>query len=158
MRNGCLPTVSKSTTDSMLCCGLQTEKEHVETEALKELHGKYLEAVSRIKGEIPLYAVLPCLANEDYVSCFWSWTLLLLPTLTLALLSAFPSADVLQHSMDSSDAVAGQVTVEVIKERQSTARRLRKYYLHCYAQMLERDFDRLVCKHSCICMYLLEVY
>lgn len=55
----------------------------------------------------------------------------------------FVSADdVLKHVQESNDKAAATVKEEMVRERQNTARRLRKYYMRCLDKVLNSDGSR----------------
>ena len=54
------------------------------------------------------------------------------------------SEDVIKHVKNSNELAGETVKIEVLKERQKTAKRLRAYYLKCLSDMLDKDFDRCV--------------
>ncbi len=51
------------------------------------------------------------------------------------------SGDVLQHVNTSNSRAAVTVQDEVIRDRQKTAKRLRRYYMKCLSQLLEKDYE-----------------
>lgn len=53
------------------------------------------------------------------------------PTLT------FPLGDMLRYIQESKERAAEMVKAEVLRERQETARKMRKYYLTCLQQILQ---------------------
>jgi centrosomal protein CEP152 len=51
-----------------------------------------------------------------------------------------PSAgDMLRYIQESKERAAEMVKAEVLRERQETARKMRKYYLICLQQILQDD-------------------
>ena len=49
------------------------------------------------------------------------------------------SGDVMQHLNCSNERAAETVRSEMVRDRQKTAKRLRKYYMKCLARMLDED-------------------
>ena len=54
------------------------------------------------------------------------------------------SAEVLRHVNDSNTRAAETVREQIIKERQTTARRLRRYYMKCLNHLLDAEGQQYV--------------
>ena len=50
-----------------------------------------------------------------------------------------PPGDMLRYIQESKERAAEVVKAEVLRERQETARKMRKYYLICLQQILQDD-------------------
>lgn len=48
-----------------------------------------------------------------------------------------PAGDMLRYIQESKERAAEMVRAEVLRERQETARKMRKYYLSCLQQILQ---------------------
>jgi len=64
------------------------------------------------------------------------------------------TAAVLAHSIETAQCCAEQYQQKLLKDRQTTARSLRSYYLRCLAKLLDADFDQYV--FQIICMYIVH--
>lgn len=54
----------------------------------------------------------------------------------LSLMTCVPVGDMLCYIRESKERAAAMIKAEVLRERQETARKMRKYYLTCLQQLL----------------------
>jgi len=70
-------------------------------------------------------------------SFWWCFLPLSLPSVAeLSLMKCVPVGDMLCYIRESKERAAAMIKAEVLRERQETARKMRKYYLTCLQQLL----------------------
>lgn len=76
-----------------------------------------------------------CRSTE--LSFWWCFLPLSLPSVAeLSLMTCVPVGDMLCYIRESKERAAAMIKAEVLRERQETARKMRKYYLTCLQQLL----------------------
>lgn len=97
---------------------------------LEEMNEQYIKAVHKIRGlciSVNLWLVFTTVLK-------FCLTLLAL-CLWLTLMCC--AGDMLRYLQESKERAAELIRAEVLRERQDTARRMRRYYLTCLQELLE---------------------